>query len=398
MNNNFSLSNIYILLWCMYKLQGILYASGGIISQGILAILLAISLYYVFVVNITMKTPSAIKALNVFIIMLTLYGLIFWASGKIIIMEHTGQPIGAMGYLKSIYMSLLPIYAFYAFTYKGILNETSIRRWFFIFLAIVTASYFRAEREALQMAMMEGSMQEEFTNNTGYTFLSLMPLLFFFSKNRTIQYLALAYIMAFIIMGMKRGAIIIGAIVVLWFFYQTLKSAPRKTRYKIVLLSAAIIVATSFYVGNMLETSEYFQHRIEQTQEGSMSGRDVIFSQLSSYFFNETSAGQFYLGGGANHTVAVAGNYAHNDWLELAVNQGCLGILVYLIYWICMYKTWRKSKPNPVIYSSLGALCITFFLSTFFSMSYGGMPIYATLCLGYCLANNSVVVKQINNR
>ena len=184
----------------------------------------------------------------------------------------------------------------------------------------------------------------------------------------------------------------------LWFFYQTLKSAPRKTRYKIVLLSAAIIVATSFYVGNMLETSEYFQYRIEQTQEGSTSGRDVIFSKLSSYFFNETSAWQFYFGSGANHTVAVAGNYAHNDWLELAVNQGFLGVTVYLIYWICMYKTWRKSKSNSVIYSSLGALCIIFFLSTFFSMSYGSMSIYATLCLGYCLANSSIVVKQISNR
>lgn len=395
MKSGFNLSIIYISLWCLYSLQGTLYAVGSIISQGILAILLATSLYYFFVVNLTMRTPSAIKALNIFIAMLTIYGLIFFASGKIIIMEHTGQPIEAIGYLKGIYMSLLPIYAFYALAYNGHLTEASIRKWFFIFLAIATASYFRAEKEALQMAMMEGSMQEEFTNNTGYTFLSLMPLLFFFSKHRTIQYLALAYIMAFIIMGMKRGAIIIGAIVVLWFFYQTLKSAPRKTRYKIVLLSAAIIVATSFYVGNMLETSEYFQYRIEQTQDGSMSGRDVIFSKLSSYFFNETSAWQFYFGSGANHTVAVAGNYAHNDWLELAVNQGILGVIVYIIYWICMHKVWRKTKSNPIVCSSLGALCIIFFLSTFFSMSYGSMSIYATLCLGYCLAISNISVRRI---
>ena len=124
-----------------------------------------------------------------------------------------------------------------------------------------------------------------------------------------------------------------------------------------------------------------------------MSGRDVVFSQLSSYFFNETSAWQFYLGSGANHTVAVAGNYAHNDWLELAVNQGCLGVLVYLIYWICMYKTWRHSKSLPTIYSSLGALLIIYFLSTFFSMSYGSMSIYATLCMGYCLAQSEYTRK-----
>lgn len=135
------------------------------------------------------------------------------------------------------------------------------------------------------------------------------------------------------------------------------------------------------------QCNKYIQHRIEQTEEGATSGRDVIFAKLFSYFMHETSAWQFYFGSGANHTVAVAGNYAHNDWLELAVNQGCLGILVYLIYWICMYKTWRNSKSNSIIYSSFGAICVIFFLSTFFSMSYDNMSIYATLCLGYCLAN-----------
>lgn len=398
MKQQLNICNIYIFLWCLYSLQGTLYTSGGIISQGILAILLTVSLYYLFVVNFTMRTPSAIKALNVFIVMLTVYGLLYAASGKIIIMQHTGLPIGAVGYLKNTYMSLLPMYAFYAFTDKGLLTEVNIRRWFFIFLVIVTVSYFKAEREALQVAMMEGSMQEEFTNNTGYRFLSLMPLLFFFSKNRMVQYLALAYIMAFIIMGMKRGAILIGAIVVLWFFYQTLKSSPRKTRHKVVLLIAAVVVATGFYVVNMLETNEYFQYRIEQTEEGATSGRDVIFTKLFSYFTDETSAWQFYFGSGANHTVAVAGNYAHNDWLELAVNQGCLGILVYLIYWICMYKTWRNSKSNSIIYSSLGARCIISFLSTFFSMSYAGMSIYATLCFGYCLAHNKVVEQKDNTK
>ena len=389
MNRYLNICNVYIFLWLLYYLRGSLYATGSIISQGILAILFVISLYYFVVVNANMRPPSAIKALNVFVVMLILYGLIFLASGEIIILEHTGKPVGAMEYMKDIFISILPIYAFYAFTSKGILTEINIRRWFFLFLAVVTITYFKAEREALQMAMMEGLMHEEFTNNTGYKFLSLIPLLFFFSKHRTLQYLALAYIMAFIIMGMKRGAIFIGAIVVLWFFYQTIKNAPRKTRYKIILFSVAIVVATSLYIGNMLETSEYFQYRIEETQEGSTSGRDIIFSRLYSYFANETTAWQFYFGSGANYTVAIAGNFAHNDWLELAVNQGCLGVFIYFIYWICMYRTWRRCKSDSDIYSSLGALCIIFFLCTFFSMSYGNMSIYATLCLGYCLASSN---------
>ena len=392
MKNFFKISNLYIAFWCLYSLQGTLYASGSIISQGILAILLAISVYYAFYVNIYLKTPSVIKALNVFILMLTFYGLIYWMSGEVHLTEE-GLPVGAMGYLKEIYISLLPIYAFYAFSAQGLLTEKDIRSWFFIFLAIVTASHFRAEREALQEAIMEGSMQEEFTNNTGYTFLSLMPLLFFFREKRVIQYIALVYILVFIIMGMKRGAIIVGTLVLLWFLYRSLKDSTPKTRKKIFFLTVIIAVAGIYYIGYIYSSSEYFQYRLEQTEEGETSGRDIIYSTLFSYFLNETTPWQFFFGCGANYTVAIAGNYAHNDWLELAINQGCLGTIVYLMYWICFVKTWRKNKSNPTTYSSLGALLAIFFLSTLFSMSYGSMSIYATLCLGYCLAEVTTINK-----
>lgn len=395
MKNFFKISNLYILLWCIYKLQGTLYATGSIISQGILAILLAISAYYAFYVNFSLKTPSVIKALNLFILMLTFYGLIYWLSGVVHI-KNGGAPVGAIGYLKEIYISLLPIYAFYAFTAKGLITDKTIRMWFFVFIVMATFSYFRAEREALQQAAMSGSMAEEFTNNTGYTFLALLPFLFFFNNKKLIQYAGLAYILAFIIMGMKRGAILIGVIILLWFLYRSMKDATPKMRKRVLLLSVVILIAAGFFVAHMLETSEYFQHRLEQTEEGSTSGRDVIYSTLFSYFINETTPWQFFFGCGANYTVVVAGNYAHNDWLELAINQGCLGIIIYLIYWVCFYMVWRKSKSHPIIYSSLGAVLVISFLSTLFSMSYGGMSTYATFCIGYCLAQTEYSSKMIN--
>lgn len=389
MKNFFKISNLYILLWCLYSLQGTLYASGSIISQGILAILLAISVYYAFYVNIYLKTPSVIKALNVFILMLTFYGLIYWMSGEVILTSE-GMPVGAMGYLKGIYISLLPIYAFYAFSAKRLLTEKDIRSWFFIFLTIVTASYFRAEREALQEAMMEGSLREEFTNNTGYSFLSLMPLLFFFKEKRVIQYIALAYILVFIIMGMKRGAIIVGTLVLLWFLYRSLKDATPKTRYQLLFLSLLILVAGGFYISHTYNTSEYFQYRLEQTEAGETSARDIIFSTLFNYFLNETTPWQFFFGSGVNYTVVVTGAYAHNDWLELAVNQGCFGFLIYLVFWIYLTRSWIKSKYNSFLYSLLGAFFIINFIPTFFSMVYGNLPIYESLVLGFCLSCNQI--------
>ena len=111
--------NLYILLWVLYSLQGTLYASGSIISQGILAILLLWSIYYCFVVNTkyySRELPSFIKAVNIFLIMATIYGVVLILSGKVLyITEGDIIKTSNFDYLKTIYISLLPIYSFFEF-------------------------------------------------------------------------------------------------------------------------------------------------------------------------------------------------------------------------------------------------------------------------------------------
>ena len=138
-------------------------------------------------------------------------------------------------------------------------------------------------------------------------------------------------------------------------------------------------------VSYMLQNSAYFNERLEYTLEGNSSGRDRLYSVFWRHFINESNPFLFLFGNGALATLTISFNAAHNDWLEIAINQGLLGILVYVYYWMMFYKTWKKSKFDSEIYLATGLILLVFFMKTLFSMSYNDMTVYDTLCLGYCM-------------
>ena len=242
--------------------------------------------------------------------------------------------------------------------------------------------YFLHQQEVLVRSAEE---IEEITNNLGYVFLSLIPLMAFWSHKKFVQYFGLALSMMFIIFGMKRGAIMIGALSIVMFLHQSLKSATRKQKFWTFFLSFVLIIGAIYLVSYMLRNSAYFNERLEITLEGNSSGRDRLYSVFWRHFINESNPFLFLFGNGALATLSIASNYAHNDWLEIAINQGLLGVLVYVYYWIMFYKTWKKSAFDSEIYLATGLVLLIFFMKTLFSMSYSDMNIYTTICLGYSM-------------
>lgn len=388
MKNYFNICTIYILLWCVYYLQGIVYTSGGMISQLVLLLVLVISGYYFVKVNVSYATISFIKVLNVFIVIMTIYGLIYMMDPTQLYFHfYIDYKVEKLEFLKSLYISLLPIYAIYGFTKEGLLKTEVIHFVTILLLILTTLLYFHAENEALQKALEIGLIREEFTNNIAYKFIHIFPLLFFWQKRPFIQYLFLGYIFTFVVMGMKRGAIVIGAICLLWFLYRIWTSASFHNKSKIVALTILIIIISSGLLIDFYNNSEYFQYRIDQTLEGDSSGRDSIYSILWDYFINQSSIFNILLGNGAAQTVMIAGNYAHNDWLELLICQGLLGVSIYSLYYASLFSNFIQSKNNLLIYNILGMCLLIMFLSSLFSMSYSNLNLGITVCLGYCFAN-----------
>lgn len=387
-----NISNIYILLWVLYSLQGTLYATGSIISQGILAILLLWSIYYCFVVNTkyhSRELPSFIKAVNVFLIMATIYGIILILSGKeLYITEVEIIKTSNLDYLKNVYISLLPLYSFYEFSKRKLLTEEHIRVLIFILFVVAIISFIEDQERHLMAALELGSNREEFTLNSGYKFLHLIPLCLFWYKKPIVQVALLLTCAIFLVICMKRGAILIGAICIIYYIFTALQFMKGKQKFAIMIL---IIVATFVVIGliqNMIETSEYFSYRIEQTLEGDSSNRDVIYSKYWNHIKNEQSPLRFLFGNGANATLSIGPNYAHNDWLEIAINNGLIGVIIYIAYFISLIRDCIQSRKRLKYYYSNSLLMSTLILlsASFFSMSYGSIGISQTLAIGFVLA------------
>lgn len=379
---NFNRCDFFLLIWVLYYLQGIAYPEGGVTSLALLVVNLLISASCTFKVMQWRNKPIYFKGLNILILLFTIYGFILvFMSPSTIYYPLSGMSMKSYSYIKSIYLSLLPIYPFYYYIKKGFLTAERLRIWGVIFLASVTLSYIRMQRDALK-ALLDA---DEITNNSCYLFLSCLPLLVLYRKKPLIQFACLAFVIAFIVMGMKRGAIAIGLVCAVYFMLQSIRNSKGKTRILFMLLSIGICIYAVFFFTHEMTTSDYMMKRIDDTLAGNTSGRDNLYSFFWKYFTEQADFKHYLIGRGANGTLEIYYNYAHNDWLEIAVNQGILGVVVYAFYWLCFYKTW-KHATNIDAKTILALTALIFFAKTMFSMSYNDMSYVSTSVLGYALA------------
>lgn len=374
----------YIAAWGLYYLQGIVYNEASTLSYALLGVNLLISAICAIKILPWSDNPIFFNGLNILMIMFTVYGVLYiLANPYTVTYVISGKSMSSYNYIKNIYLSLLPIYAFYYFSRTGYLTKERLQRWGFVFLVLTTLFYFRIQQEMMQRILENGGIYDESTNNVGYMFLSCIPLLVLY-RRELLQYVCLSVIMIFIIMSMKRGAIVIGVFTGAYIMYQTIKYS--KSRKMIITLVAIVfLVAMLNFFEYRMNLSDYMIQRVQATIEGNSSGRDDLYSFFWTHFIERTDALHYLFGRGANGTLELYYNYAHNDWLEIAVNQGLLGIIIYAIYWVCFYKTWKYAS-NSEAKQILFIIMLIFFAKTMFSMSYGDMTYVVTSVQGYALA------------
>lgn len=379
--------NLYIGGWLLYYLQGPLSIQGSVIMQLLLVGLLSVSFYYVYYALLKYKVPSYLKATNLLLLLFTLYGgyqILF--GGKVTAHGSSMDVINNFEFLKAIYSSLLPIYPMYVFGRKGLLTERLIRSWALIFFIVATVSFFYEEYQSKMTALLKGGTNEEVTNNSGYIFLSLLPITCFFKDKIWFQLLLLVYIVIFLIMGMKRGAILIGSICLIVNFVYFYKNSRNRVKIKLLLTFSLLLIIGAYFFSSYIDNSPYFSERVAETLEGDSSGRDDIYSRYFNYFFDDASLLSFLWGYGADGTLKIFGQYAHNDWLEILINHGISGILLFGAFWVSFYKDWRKTKKKSITRIALVLVLIISFMKTLFSMSYNDMRIYDTIIIGFCLS------------
>ena len=366
--------DVFVGLWCIYMLQDVLYPA-GIINQLLQLIMLMWSMIAVFK-HLAQSTghSSILKATFVLIAMYVIYGTLHIMFDDPIIIQ--GQHV----YLQTALNSLSPIFLFYYFTKNGKLTSDRIRIYLPILIVVCILLYYKEESLTLLK-----TNKEEITNNASYYFLPLIPFLFFYSKKPILQFVFMGTILLYVFMGMKRGVILIGAVSSIILLYTNIKKSSRGTKLLFAVLTIAIIVGISKYIGYMMENSAYFTARIEQTLEGDASGRDIIYSNLWNTLLTESSPFNFYFGRGADSTLRVAGSFAHQDWLETFCNNGLIGVFILFFFFYTFAKNAWKSKqyfPRMMFYS-FATLFIIIFCKTLFSMSIQELDLAESMLIGF---------------
>lgn len=378
--------NLYILLWCLYLVQGMFGPAFSLIFQAIILIILFISLTHVL---------EIIKSgVNNTFFMWSLVLILFYTVHGVILLIEGGTTAGfsnvfiARRFLQSFYMSILPIFSFYYYAKRGYLTVDIIRKWSFVFVVVAIAVYFIMQREALLELMDSGSGREEVTNNAGYVVVALIPLAFALSK-RCFQFILIGIAMLFALFSMKRGAILTGAVATILFIHFTINSKSMNFSRRVGFLLLIIVgcFGVSLFLRDTLFQSDYFQLRVQNTLEGNTSLRDELVKSCLKYYKNDATIIQQIFGSGPNGTLSVTGNGAHNDWLELLVNQGLIGAVVFLCFWISFFRMTVNKHLNTMSRHALIVVFTICFLRTLFSQSINDISIFLSIVMGFAMSN-----------
>lgn len=174
------------------------------------------------------------------------------------------------------------------------------------------------------------------------------------------------------------------------FFYQNWTNTSKvSARLLIILLTLLFIGVACYYVSIMLEHSSLFLQRLVATQNMDSSGRDALVSVIWEKYWSNIGIDSLLLGNGANSTIAFAGNYAHQDWLETLCNNGIVGVGILLSFYITFLRSAlsKKFKGRKYLKSAFQMLFLICIMKTIFSMSIQEMELSITMMIGFLSYN-----------
>lgn len=367
--------NIYTFLWCFYYLQGVLNEQDSFLSKVILGLLLVLSFYHLILL-MKFRLPYFFKGTLLLLGMIAIYG--FYR----VTMESRAYAHDPFLFVKNVCISLLPVFSYYYYTLTGALKETNIKSYALIFLGVSVLSFFYEQQVRISRTVTD---RTEFVVNKAYYFVSLLPFVFAFYKRKIVQYLLLAIILLMILSAMKRGALVCGAAFLVYFLAKSLKTSSGFKNVVVIVLSVVLIIVIVQYFEYLFQTSDYFVQRFDSTMEGDASDRESMYPMYFRYFINQSSPFFLLFGNGINGTDFIFGVGAHNDWLEIAIDFGILGLIIYIYYLVSFYKSGKQICGDTNAKLMIISVFMLDFLKTLFSFSFNNRPVFESCALGYAL-------------
>ncbi len=361
----------YLLLLMIvgYYSQSLVFSEGSPIGQGFLAVIFLLSFIYLFkLLRIRNKFTNFMKIWLFFIVMYLFYFLLYgnFADYSIV---------------KMVLLNFLPFFPFYYFSEKEILTRKHLIAFFLFVLPVFILQF---NRSIHQLRLEE--MREEVVDNTVYLFIGLLPFVFLF-RNKLLSFLFLMIIWFYMIQSAKRAAIVCGIAALVLIVFEYLYASEGKAKIKRYFVSIVLLIAVGYYGYGLYVQNQYLMERMALMMEGYSSGRDVLIETLFGVWFQSDRLIPYLFGFGYNasslHTVHVS----HNDWVDMLVSFGLMGIIVYftlfrLLFMQLLRKGWAREK-KIILILVLSIAIITSLTSRWYWSSFAYMQM---LILPYLLA------------
>lgn len=212
-------------------------------------------------------------------------------------------------------------------------------------------------------------------------FLMLLPATFIV-RNKKIGFAMICCAVTFLLLSAKRGNIIEGIIPVVLFVIYLMKS--NNALWSRIIIIAALLIAF-IYFSYEIQNNDYLLSRYESTLEGNSSERDYIYTTLWSRWINSPLV-QILFGHGFLATMRLnsVGYMAHNDWLEILIDFGLTGALLYLLSFVFLTKNIVLTKDYRVRAILISILSI-WFIKTMVSMGFFSEQLsFIAISYGWC--------------
>lgn len=259
--------------------------------------------------------------------------------------------------------AFLPIAIFIYLSRKGAITERFLSIMTVILLLASIGYYINYERMRILSVGVEDS--ENLTINASTVFIMLLPLLFY-EKNRILFFFELAICVFFIVGAVKRGNIVASIIPIgLLMLHQYRQS--RKNLIGVFLLVSAVGIGAVLLRNYILDNS-YFLRRLDETLEGETSNRLRIYHDSFLLWWNSDFL-QVLFGNGYRAVTRHLRIPAHCDWLELLVDNGIFGFVLYLCVFISFFKLIRRTADKTDKFVLLSSFLI-WFAKSLYSMAY----------------------------
>ena len=366
----------YILTIIYYYQAFFLGAGAGGLNLVALGGIVAISGWYLFNIirsNILCRQPL----FKIITLILSMFLLYFIFSEK----EIDG--IQTFSILKNIILFVAPFFPFYYWNSTGKLSIPLLKKFLLLIFAL-TAIQFVANNNSIEVERET----ENVVNNVGYSFLVLIPiivLLYWDAKKMFV--LLLSIVVLFVLMSIKRGAILclILSLVVIGYYYLKVESKRHMVRNISVLIIFGI--GLSYFISYLLDNSAFLQSRLEETMDGNSSGRDIIYLKSLNYWVDSSFFNKLF-GSGLNTSIKISGKYAHSDWLEILTSLGLFGVMLYgiLFFQINKLKCQCHLTRDKMVVGVL--LCLWGAMSIFSMAMYSPVNYFFVIVLAIVFSNN----------